>query len=195
MFSSLKAFILEMKEISRGPAEGLWGFLVEFESVDALIEGARKVRDAGYTNWDAHSPFPVHGLDPAMGIRPTKLPFFVFGGGLTGGGLGLLMQWWMNAVNYPFISSGKPFFSLPANIPVMFELTVLFAAFGAFIGMLIFNRLPEHYHPLFNSERFRRVTTDRFFISIEAKDPRFDRKETWKFMKTLGGSHLEEVQG
>lgn len=195
MIKAFKEFIAELREVAAGPAEGLWGYLVEFENVDQILAAAREVRDEGYTHWDTHTPFPVHGLDGAMGIRRTSLPLFVFGGGLTGCALALLMQWWMNAINYPFVVSGKPFFSLPANIPIIFELTVLFSAFGAFFGMLMYNRLPEYYHPLFNSERFSRMTTDRFFLSVEAKDPKFDREKTRAFLETLGGVAVEEVEG
>ncbi|RLE27284.1 MAG: DUF3341 domain-containing protein, partial [Acidobacteria bacterium] len=124
-----------------------FGYLVEFDNVDDLIAGAERVRDAGYTRWDAHTPFVVHGLDRAMGIKPTRLPFLVLGGGAVGlaGGVGL--QWWTNAVNYPFLISGKPLFSLPANIPVAFETTILVAAIMALVGMLGLNRLPQLYHP------------------------------------------------
>jgi hypothetical protein len=172
----------------------LRGLLAEFDSVDALISAARRVRDAGYLRWDAHTPFPVHGLDDAMGIRPTKLPWIVLIGGLTGAAGSLLLQWWTNAVDYPFVTSGKPAFSLPANIPVMFEMTILLSAFGAFFGMLVMNRLPELYHPLDTSERFRRVTADRFFIWIEAEDPRFDARRTRALLESLDGLHVEAVE-
>jgi hypothetical protein len=173
----------------------LYGLLAEFEAVPDLMAAAEKVRDAGYTRWDTHTPFPVHGLSDAMGLRATRLPYVVLGGGLTGGALGLLMQWWMNAIDYPLIISGKPLFSLPANIPVMFELTVLFAAAGAFLGMLVLNGLPALYHPLLTNDRFRRATADRFFISIETDDPRFDPVATALFLRSLGGSAVEEVRG
>ncbi|MBN2328028.1 MAG: DUF3341 domain-containing protein, partial [Candidatus Omnitrophica bacterium] len=104
------------------------GILVEFDNTIDLLEAAEKVRDAGYEKWDVHSPIPIHGMDDAMGIRPTILPWLVLGAGLTGLAAAVLMQWWMNAVDYPIIISGKPLFSLPANIPVAFELTVLFSA-------------------------------------------------------------------
>lgn len=172
----------------------LYGLLVEFEDVDALVGAAEKVRDAGYTRWDAHSPFPVHGLDEAMGIRPTILPYGVLLAGLAGGGGAMLLQWWTNAFDYPLIISGKPFFSVPASIPVAFELTILLAAITAFVGMLALNGLPQPYHPLFASKRFRRVTTDRFFIAIEAADPKFDPAETRKLLASLGGSEPEEVR-
>lgn len=172
----------------------LAGFLVEFETVDELKVACERVRDAGYTRWDAHSPFPVHGLDSSMGLRSTILPWIVFKGGVIGALTGLGLQWWTNAENYPFVISGKPLWSIPANIPVTFELTVLFAAFAAFLGMVILNGFPRWHHPVFSSERFRRATIDRFFISVEADDPRFDPEGTATFVKTLGGLHLERLE-
>ena len=172
-----------------------YGFLVEFDNVDDLIHGAEAVRDAGYTRWDAHTPFVVHGLDRAMGIKSTILPILVFFGGAAGlaGGIGL--QWWTNAVNYPFLISGKPLFSLPANIPVAFETTILIAALTALVGMLGLNRLPQLYHPLFSSSRFRKATDDRFFISIEAADPIFDAEVTRELLEGLDGRlSFEEVR-
>ena len=117
-------------------AEPLRALLVEFDSAGALLTAAEQVRDAGYRRWDSHTPFPVHGMDDAMGIKGTQLPFIVLGGGLTGLTLATLMQWWMNAVDYPFMISGKPLFGIPANVPVMFELTVLFSAFAAQVAQL-----------------------------------------------------------
>lgn len=171
----------------------VYGLLTEFESPSALVAAVRQVRDAGFRHWDVHTPFPIHGMDEAMGIRGTRLPFLVLGGGITGLGLATLMQWWMNAVDYPFEISGKPLFGLPANIPVMFELTVLFSAFAAFFGMWGLNGMPKLYHPLFTSRRFRRATQDRFFIVIEARDPQFDAGRTREFLASLGGSVVEAV--
>jgi len=176
------------------PAGGeLVGLLAEFTSPEELLAAAREVRTAGYTRWDAHSPFPVHGLDGAMGLRPTRLPWIVMLCGLAGAAGGLLLQWWTNAVNYPFHVSGKPFFSLPANIPVMFETTVLLAAIGAVFGMLALNGLPLLHNAFFSRPKFRRVTTDRFFISIEAGDPKFDEARTRQFLDSLGSAALESV--
>jgi hypothetical protein len=172
----------------------LYGYLVEFDTEEGLVAAAERVRDAGYRRWDAHTPFAVHGLDGAMGIRATKLPLVVFAAGLTGTAAGILLQWYTNAFDYPFLISGKPFFSLPANIPVAFETTILFAALGALGGMLAFNGLPQLYHPLFSSARFRRATTDRFFISIEAADPSFDEEKTRELVDSLGAIHVEEVE-
>ncbi len=180
--------------LARKDVGPLWGFVVEFETVDALLAAAERVRDAGFTKWDAHTPFPVHGLNDAMGIRHTRLPLVVLASGATGAGLALLMQWWMNAHDYKLIVSGKPYFSLPANIPIVFELTVLLSALAAFIGMLAFNNLPMFYHPILKSGRYRRVTTDRFLIVIESADPKFDETRTAQFLETLGGSAVERVE-
>ena len=127
-----------MTETSNTNGE-LYGVMAEFDDVTTLCNAADKVRDAGYTKWDCHTPFPVHGLDDLMGIKFTKLPWVVLIMGLTGCSLAVLMQWWMNAVDYPYDISGKPQWSLPANIPVIFEMTVLFSAFTAFFGMWIAN--------------------------------------------------------
>ncbi len=172
----------------------LWGILAEFHGPEELIEAAVHVREAGYRKWDAHAPFPVHGLDGAMGVRPTRLPWLVFGAGLAGCLGGLLMQWWMNAYDYKLIISGKPFWSIPANIPVAFELTILLASLTAFFSMLIFSGLPQWAHPLFRSERFRRATNDRFFISIEAADPLFDAEKAERLLREAGSLHVEWIE-
>ena len=171
-----------------------WGLLAEFASPQDLVRAAARVRDAGYTKWDAHTPFPVHGLDGAMGIKSTRLPFLVLAAGVVGATSGLLMQWWMNAIDYPIIISGKPFNSLPADIPVTFELTVLLAALTSFIGMLIANALPRFHHPLFKNGRFRRVTTDAFFLAIEAADPRFDLAKTEQLLVSERATHVSPIE-
>ncbi|MEW6741664.1 MAG: DUF3341 domain-containing protein [Planctomycetota bacterium] len=176
------------------PARKPYGLLLEFETPAQLLRACEQVRDAGFSRWDAHSPFPVHGLDRAIGVRPTALPYIVLLCGLAGATLGLLLQWWTNALAYPFRVSGKPIFSLPANIPVTFETTILLSAIGAVAGMFLLNRLPQFYHPVFRSRRFKRVTTDRFFISIEAADPKFDRERTRAFASSLGPVHVEELE-
>jgi mono/diheme cytochrome c family protein len=188
-------------------ATALRGLLAEFDSPAALVTAAEQVRDAGFTCWDTHTPFPVHGIDAAMDIRRSRLPWLVFGLGVAGCLAGLLMQWWMNAAspaNFPgvptflqgfdFPISGKPIFSLPANIPVIFELTVLAAALTTVIGMLAMNNLPQHHHPLFRLPRFRRVTTDRFFLRIDAADPQFDAAETTALLNQLGATGVERVE-
>ena len=187
-------------------SEKLYGLLAEFETPGAIVGAAKKVHDAGFRWWDCCVPFPVHGLDKAMGIRPTILPWLVLGAGITGGVLGTLLQWFTNATNlelwsgpiwvtgYAFLVSGKPFASVPTWIPVIFELTVLLAAIGAVVFLLLLNKLPQLYHPCFKSERFARVTDDRFFIIIEAKDPLFYRAKTQQLLTSLGATAVEEVQ-
>jgi mono/diheme cytochrome c family protein len=169
----------------------LYGLLAEFGTPGELIAAAAKVRDAGYTRWDCYSPFPVHGLDPAMGIQRTILPWVVFLVGLGGLGGGLLLQWWANAFEWAWIVSGKPFFSLPANIPITFETTVLSSVFAAFFGMWALNKLPQHWHPFFKLERFRRVTDDRFFIGIDATDKVFQRGKAQALLEEAGALAVE----
>lgn len=181
----------------------LYGVLAEFEDVNGLMAAATRVRDAGFQRWESYTPFPVHGLDDAMGHKPTILPWIVLVCGLTGLVSGVLLVWWTNATSfdvpyalrgYDFITSGKPVFSFPANVPPIFELTILFSAFGAFFGMLAMNLLPRFYHPVFRSARFERVTQDRFFIGIEAADASFDREATAQLLRDAGASHVEEVE-
>ena len=169
------------------------GMLVEFDDPVSLEHACVKVRDEGFQNWDAHTPFPVHGMDAAMGIKGTRLPWIVLVGGLTGMSLGLGMIYWMNAVDYPYLINGKPLFGWPAAVPVTFELTVLLSAFATFFGMWGLNRMPHLSHPLFSNERFARATSDRFFIVIEKTDPRFDRERTRAFLEDLGGLAVEEI--
>lgn len=172
----------------------LAGYLVEFETASDLVSAAEKVRDVGFQKWDCFTPFPVHGLDDAMGLGPTKLPWFVLAGGASGAFLGMFMQWWMNSVDYPIIISSKPIWSIPANIPVGFEMTILLAAFGAFFGMLALNQLPQLHHPVFQSRRFKRASADRFFLNLEADDPKFDETRTFEFAESLGGIQVERLE-
>jgi hypothetical protein len=172
----------------------LIGLLAEYPYVDQILKAARAVRRAGFSRWDVHSPFPIHGIDYAMGIRPTVLPWLVLCGGLTGLASAILLQWYCNAYDYKFLISGKPIWSFPANVPIMFELTVLFSAFTAVFGMLGLNGLPRLYNPLFKSERFRRVTTDRFFIVIDSSDPKFNEQETTRLLTDAGALGVERVE-
>jgi hypothetical protein len=169
----------------------LAGYLAEFDSVDAILAAAEKVRDAGYRRWDTHSPFPIHGMDDAMGIRPTILPWIVAAGGVLGMLGGLALEVFTNSIDYPFLISGKPLVSLPAFIPVIFECTILVASFTAAFTMLVLNKLPMLYNPLFKSERFRRVTNDRFFVVIDATDPNFDERQTEQLLRSLNPIALE----
>jgi mono/diheme cytochrome c family protein len=168
------------------------GILAEFDSPESLKVAARRLRDEGFTRWDSHSPFPIHGIDRAMGVRTTRLPWLVLGGAIAGAAGALLMQWWMNAVNYPMLISGKPYFSLPANIPIVFELLVLLGAFAAFGGALVLNLLPMFWHWTFSGRGFARVTTDGFFISIDATDAKFDLPAVRALLESLHAKAIEE---
>jgi Protein of unknown function (DUF3341) len=172
----------------------LVGVLAEYKDVDAIMTAAQGVRNAGFTRWDVHSPFPIHGIDAVMGIKPTILPWLVLGGGLSGLTGGLVLQWYCNAYDYAFMISGKPFWSLPANIPIIFECTVLLSALTAVFGMLALNQLPMHYNPLLKSDRFRRATSDRFFVVIDASDPKFEEAETTGLLQRLGAMAIERVE-
>ena len=171
----------------------LFGTYAEFDNVDQLLAGCRKVRDAGYIKTDAYTPFPVHGIDKALGIKPTILPWICLACGLTGTSIALAMQIWMNAIDYPYIISGKPFISMPAFIPVTFELTVLLAAFGAFFGMLALNKLPMFSNPVFTDPRFDRATDDRFFLFVSAEDAKYNQASITKMFGSLGSGHVADI--
>jgi len=171
---------------------GPWlGVVARFASPADLPAAAQRMKQAGFRRWDCHSPFPIHGLERAMGVRPTILPWLVFAAGLTGALAALLLQWWTNAVAYPFQISGKPLFSLPANIPVIFELTVLFAALTAFFGALLLNGLPRFVPSGTTAASFASVTADGFFITVDAADPLFDPARTAEFLRELGAVEVE----
>lgn len=190
---------------SHAASAPIYGVMAEFDTPEAITKAAHKVRDAGYRYWDCHVPFPVHGLDKAMGVRRTILPVLVFGAGATGACLGFGLQAFTNAssqsiwalvwvTGYPFLISGKPMMSVPAWIPVIFELTILLSALSAAGLMLLLNGLPRLSHPLLANNRFRRATDDKFYIVIEAKDPKFLRSKTEAFLATLGSKHIEAVE-
>ncbi|MGB0598890.1 MAG: quinol:electron acceptor oxidoreductase subunit ActD [Rubripirellula sp.] len=169
------------------------GIVAEYTSVDSLLNACRRVRDAGYKKTDAFAPFAVHGIEKALGIKPTVLPWIVFGCGAVGTIVGLTMQIWMNSIDYPYIISGKPMISLPAFIPVAYELTILFAAFGAFFGMWALNGLPRFSNPIFTDPRFDRVTDDRFFLYIDAKDEQFDEAGVRQLFGDTGTEYIQTV--
>lgn len=169
-------------------------YLAKYENTADILHAAEKVRKAGYTKFDVHTPFPVHGMDAAMGLPDSVVGWIVFGGGLTGVSCAYLMMWWMGGVDYPLIVGGKPGFTLPSSVPIMFELMVLFSAFGALFGMLALNKLPRHHHPVFESETFREATDDKFFISIEAEDPKFELSETKSMLETTHPTIVELVE-
>ncbi len=172
-------------------SEPVYGLLAEFADPAALLHAAEETRKAGYRHFDVHSPFPIHGMDKAMGLGNSLVGFFTLGGGITGFALAYWLQWWTGAVAYPLNISGKPFFAIEPSIPVIFELTVLFSAFGAVAGMFALNGLPRPHNPLFYSRNFARATDDAFFLHIAASDKRFDLEETRRFLTDVGGRNIE----
>lgn len=171
-----------------------YGILAEYDSAHDIYEACKKVRDAGYKKWDACTPFAVHGLDKAMGLPASRLPWMVLAAGLTGGISITVLMLWVSVIEYPLNIGGKPMMSIPAFVPVAFECTILLAALTAVFGMFFLNRLPTLHHPLFNSKSFERVTDDRFFIVIETQDPKFDMTQTKQLLTETGAVKLEVLE-
>jgi len=172
----------------------LWGVLAQYENPATLFHACEKVRDAGYQAWDACTPFPVHGLDKAMGVKNTILPWIVLVVGIGGSAFMLWFQIYSMGDLYPFIVGGKPLFSMPAFVPVWYEITVLSACLTAFFGNWILNGLPRPHHPAFQSKAFERVTDDKFFIMVEATDAKFDRERTKALLRATGATLVEELE-
>ncbi len=172
----------------------IYGLMAEFADPASVVAAARRVREAGYRKVDAFSPYPIEELSEALDFHKSKLPLLVLLGGAAGlvGGYGL--QYWTSVIDYPLNIGGRPFHSWVSFIPVTFEVTILLAALTAVLGMLALNGLPEPYHPVFNVERFALASKDRFFICIEAADPKFDHDETWRFLVSLGPRVVSDVE-
>jgi hypothetical protein len=169
-------------------------YLAEFDNPASCLHAAEKLRDAGYKHFDAHTPFPVHGMDKAMGLSDSRLGWISLVCGLAGVTTAWTMMWWMNGIDYPLIVGGKPPYSLPSMVPIMFELTVLFTCIGTVLGMLHMNRLPRHNHPIFESERFHGVSDDKFFVSIAAEDPKFHLEKTKALLESCQPDAIELVK-
>jgi hypothetical protein len=172
---------------------GPWGLMAEFDKPGDLVRACRAAREAGYRRMDAYTPFPMEAVFDALGLHRNAMPLIVLIGGILGGTGGLLLQYWVSAVAYPLNIGGKPFFSLPAFIPVTFELTILIAALFAVLGMLALNGLPMPYHPVFNVPGFALASRDRFFLCIESTDPKFDRQRTQEFLEQFSPRAVSEV--
>ena len=175
-------------------ARPLFGLMAEFESADALVQGAKRMYAEGYRKLDTYSPFPIEPAWEAIGAHDTTLQKLVLGGGIAGciGGFGLC--YWTQVIAYPLNIGGRPFNSWPSFIPVTFETTILLAALTTVVGMIVLNGLPMPYHPVFNVKRFaEKASSDGFFLTVEADDPRFDRQRTLEFMKTIGAREINEV--
>ena len=175
-------------------APALYGIMGEFNNPSDLVAAARRTYEAGYRRINGYSPYPIEELSEAIGFTRTSLPLIVLIGGILGGLGGFFMQYWMEVVDYPLNVGGKPYNSWPAFIPITFECTVLVAAFAAVLGMLVLNKLPQPYHPVFNAPNFALATRDRFFLVIEANDPRFSHDETTQFLNTVGAKNVSDVE-
>ena len=171
-----------------------YGLLAEFESAQLLLDAASKVREAGYTKTDAFSPFPIHGLAEALGFKERWVAPIVLGAGITGALAGYGLEYWTQVIALPLNIGGRPFHSWVSFIPPAYETTILFAAFGAVIGMIALNGLPRPYHPVFGTPRFHRATQDSFFLAIEATDPKFDAHATQQFLASLHAKEVVQVE-
>jgi hypothetical protein len=176
-------------------ADKVYGVIGEFTNPHDLVEAGRKIRGMGYTKIDAMTPFPVHGIDDAIGIPPSKLGWIVIFFSMAGSATALLLQWWVGAINYPLVIGGKPLFDFSFSIPVTFELTVLFTAFATFIGMWALNGLPQLYHPSMNYRSAHRASDDRFLLVIESDDPNFSPAKSSEDLRSVGADLVEVVEG
>ncbi len=168
--------------------------LAEYDTTADVIRGAKSLRDAGYKAFEAHSPFPIHGMDAAMGLPDSRLGWIVLACGLTGVTSAWVMMFWMNGVDYPIVIGGKPPGTLPSMVPIMFELTVLLSAFGAVFGMFGLNRLPQHHDVLFYSDRFSAFSNDKFFLSVESGDPKFNLDKTRELLEGTKPQSIEVIE-
>jgi len=172
----------------------MYGLIAEFDNPEALVGAAHRAFAEGFRKMDAYSPFPVEGLAEALGFHRTRVPLIVLTGGILGCLGGFFLQYWLAVIDYPINVGGRPLNSWPSFIPVTFELTILIAALSAFFGVLALNGLPMPYHPVFNVERFELASRNRFFLLIEAADPRFDSAGTRSFLETVGSHGVYEVE-
>jgi len=172
----------------------IYGLMAEFDAPRDLVEAAKRTYAAGYRKIDTFSPYPVEEAWEAIGHHDRRLSAIVLAGGITGLLTGFALQQWVSQIAYPINIAGKPLNSWPMFVPVMFELTILFAALTAVIGMIVLNGLPQPYHPAFNVAHFERASRDKFFLLVESKDPKFDRQATADFLKGLNASEVSEVE-
>lgn len=171
----------------------VYAILAEFDTPAGILHAAKAIQGQGFTRWDVFTPFPVHGMNRAMGMRNSRVGWFAFAGAIGGFLAGIVKIWWMNASNYPIIVGGKPMFSLWAAFPTAFELAVLFGALGAVFGMLFLSGLPRLHHPLLKNRRFALATHDRFYLVIETADPKYLEYETRRLLEQTGSRHIEEI--
>ena len=192
---ALKELLSDVKRsvsIYDEPQGGTYGLLAEFAHPGALLSAAKATREAGYRHFDTYTPFPIHGMDKAMGLGSSRVSLHTLLGGISGLALATWLQWWTLEVDYPINISNKPLFAIEPSVPIMFELTILFAALGTAAAMLAMNGLPRFWNPLFGNERFLRATDDAFFLFVAATDPKY-AADTEAFLFGLGATHVEAV--
>jgi hypothetical protein len=175
------------------PTKTLFGLGAEFPSAAALLEAAKKIYAHGFKKWDVYSPFPIHGMDHAMGFKRSRVSLFSLIGGCTGLTTAFVLIYYTSALNYPLIVQGKPYFALEPSLPIFFELTILLTAFGTVLGLLLLTLLPRLHHPVFNWDRFQRATDDGFFLVLEVIDPKFDPTASRQLLQGMGGTHITEI--
>jgi hypothetical protein len=183
-----------MSASTQNKTERVTLLLAEFDKTSDVLHAAQSMCKAGYQKWDVHSPFPIHGMDGAMGLPDSRLGWIVIAGALTGLSGAFAMMYWMNGIDYPLIVGGKPADAIPSMAPILFELTILLSAFGAVFGMLFLNRLPRHHHPIFESDRFRAASDDKFFVSVDTSDQRYDAVRTRELLESNHASFIETVE-
>jgi hypothetical protein len=186
--------LIEQQTAAEAGGEGSYGLMAEFDSPSAVVAAARRVYDAGYRRINAYSPFPIEELSEAIGFHHDRVALVTLIGGILGGLGGFALQYWTSAIDYPLNVGGRPLLSLPAFIPVTFECTILLASFGAFVGNLLMNRLPQPYHPAFNTPSFARASQDRFFVCIKSDDPMYSETRTRAFLEGLGAIEVSNVE-
>ena len=175
------------------PTSTLHGLGAEFPSAAALLHAAKKIHALGFRRWDVYSPFPIHGMDHAMGFKRSRVSLFSLLGGITGLSTAFALIYYTSAINYPLIVQGKPYFALEPSLPIFFELTILLTAFGTVLGLLFLTLLPRLHHPVFNWDRFKKATDDGFFLVLEAADPRFQPDASRQLLTEMGGTHISEI--
>jgi len=175
------------------PTKTLYGLGAEFSSAATLLEAAKKIYAHGFKKWDVYSPFPIHGMDHAMGFKRSRVSLFSLIGGFTGLTTAFVLIYYTSALNYPLIVQGKPYFALEPSLPIFFELTILMTAFGTILGLLLLTLLPRLHHPVFNWDRFQRATDDGFFLVLEVTDPKFDPTTSRQLLQGMGGTHITEI--
>lgn len=182
------------REDGGGLPPHLYGVIAEFAGAPALVQAARRAREDGYVAMEAYTPYPIEELNDAIGHGPSRVPLLVLTGGLAGGLGGFGLQYWASVLEYPLNIGGRPLNSWVAFIPITFECTILAAGIAAVLGMLVLNGLPMPYHPVFSVDRFQLASRDKYFLLILARDPKFRAGDTFRFMETLGGVHVQDVE-